>query len=126
MPRWSFEDPVAVETYSFEINPNEGGSLQYEKKITYQDTIGYLGNTLIFEGSDAPQTMEFSGVLLSQEQHETFINWFQKRRQILVKDDLGRTYVIYITKYAPKRNRRRSHPWHHSYTISAIVLNFSL
>lgn len=118
--KWLFEDLALDESYVFEINPNEGGSPQYKKNITYQDTIA--GNTLIFEGGDQAIETSVSGTLLSQSQHETFVDWFSKRHLIRLTDDLGRTYMIYITGYEPKRVRAVQARYKHTYTLSYTIV----
>lgn len=122
--KWKFEDPVELETYIFEISPNDGGSPAYTKNIMSQNTVAPGGKTLLFEGADAVSEMNFSGILLSEEQYDAFATWWAKRRQIKVTDDLGREYWIYITKFEPKRVRARSHPWKHTYSITATILDW--
>ena len=122
--RWNFYDPATLESYDLEVNPNEGGSPQYRKTITNQSTVAPGGRTLIFEGLDEPFTLEWSGVLLSQSQHETFVDWWDKRHQIQLTDDLERVYMIYITAYEPKRGKAQSHAYKHTYTIRATILDW--
>lgn len=122
--RWTFNDLATLESYELEINPSDGGSPQYRKNITYQNTIAPGGRTLIFEGKDEPITLEWSGKVLSQEQHETFVDWFDKRHQILLVDDLQREYMVYITSYEPKRERSALNQWKHTYTMKATVLDW--
>lgn len=118
--RWKFEDLATSESYDFEINPNEGGSPQYKKTITYQQTLA--GNALIFEGADETFTSSFTGTLLSEDQHQTFVDWWQKRHLIRLTDDLARTYMIYITAYEPKRVRAATNHWKHEYTVSYTIV----
>lgn len=122
--RWLFYDPVEDETYTFEINPNDGGSPQFAKKITDQSTVAPGGKTLLFEGADEVQTLEFSGVILEQTQYDAFRLWWAKRRQIKVTDDLEREYWVYIKTFAPKRERAIHHPWKHSYSVTAVILDW--
>jgi hypothetical protein len=122
--RWQFFDPVASETYVFALNPNEGGSPSYDKTITQQSTSAPDGKTLLFEGQDQVQTLEWSGAILEQAHHEKYVEWFQKRRQIRVTDDLGRVMWIYITSYKPTRLRTVEKPWRHNFDVSAIILNW--
>lgn len=122
--RWIFEDPSASETYTWEINPRDGGSPQYEKTINYQNTTAPDGKTVIFEGLDKPLELEWSGVILSQDHYETLIEWFEKRRQIKLTDDLGRIYWVYITAFLPSRRRAVGRPYKHDYTMKATVLSW--
>lgn len=123
--RWTFQDAVEAETYELEVNPREGGSPQYQKSINYQSCTAPDGKTLIFEGADKPIELEWSGVILSQTMYETLIDWYQKRRQILLTDDLNRSMWIYITQFSPRRQRAYSHPYKHEYTIRATILDWA-
>ena len=118
--RWLFEDLTDNTSYEFEINPNDGGSPQFKKTITYQSTLA--GNPLIFEGADEVKTTQVTGTLRSQSQHDTLVNWFEKRHLIRLTDDLGRTYMIYITAYEPKRVRAATAPYKHTYTLSYTIV----
>ena len=118
--KWTFTDPVTSAVYSFHVNPREGGSPQYKKTINTQNTTA--GNTLVFEGVDEPKTGSFQGVVLELAHYQALVAWFSKRYPIIMTDDLGRSQTIYITEFAPKRERARSHPYKHSYTVNYVVL----
>lgn len=122
--KWVFEDPAESQEYIFHINPNAGGSPAYRKNITQQATVAPGGKTLLFEGADSPQEFSFSGVILEEAQYNAFVEWWQKRRQIKLTDDLDREYWIYITSFEPTRVRARSHPWKHTYNASALRLDW--
>ncbi len=121
--KWNLYDPTVPEGYTFEVNPNQGGTPPLKKAITYQSTTSPFGKTLIFEGRDQVQEETVSGTLLTQVQLENLQYWFDKRHQVLLTDDLGRQYWIYITSFTPKRERARSHPWKHSYELSYTILD---
>ena len=119
--KWQFDDPVSFDTYVFEINPSEGGSPKYEKQISESSTTD--GTTVLFEGRDATKNASFSGVVLTQDQYNAMIEWFNKRYLIDYTDDLGRTFTIYITKFDPKRERAIHSPWKHSYTVDYVIVS---
>lgn len=123
--KWLIEDPAAADTYSFNINPSEGGSPGYQKNITEENTTAPNGKTLLWEGLDEPQTLEFEGTILEQVQYDAFVDWFQKRRQVRLTDDLGRVYWVYITSFQPKRERAFHYPWKHSYTMTCTILSWT-
>lgn len=123
--RWTFEDPVAAETWTFNINPREGGSPSYAKTVGYQNTTAPGGRVLIYEGQDQVQTLEWSGAILEQEHYDKYVEWWRKRRQIKLTDDLGRQYWIYITSFKPARKRSRDRRWRHDYTVSATILDWA-
>lgn len=122
--KWTFYDGVTLDEYTFDINPNDGGTPNYNKTITYENTAGPGGVTLMFEGRDEPPKLRFSGTILEQDQFDTFKTWFDKRHQIRVTDDLSRQYWIYITKFEARRRRAYSHPWKHDYEIEATILSW--
>jgi hypothetical protein len=124
MAKWSFYDPTDDTTYVFPVNPNEGGTPGRTKKLEYQATAAPDGVTLIFEGRDEARQIQVSGVLLDQGQLEALDAWVNDRRhQIRLTDDLGRQFWIYLTNFEATRNRRQSHPWHHSYRLGYVILD---
>jgi hypothetical protein len=120
--RWKFEDTETADEYTFEVNPSEGGSKQYDKRMTFQTTTASDGKTLVFEGQPEIKTLSFSGTILTQAQYDQMIFWFQKKNPILITDDLGRETLIYIKTFRPERQRAIHYPWKHSYSVEAIVL----
>lgn len=122
--KWVFHDPVTLIDYTFEINPNDGGSPAFEKNIIYESTTAPQGKTLVFEGADKPQKLSFAGVILYESQYQAFLDWWRKRYQIDVTDDLGRTFSILIEAFRPARKRSALYPWKHDYTIDATILDW--
>lgn len=121
--RWTFYD--GTDTYTFEINPDTGGSPAYAKTITSQSTLAPNGKTLVFEGTDQVPKFEFSGTILTEAHFNAFLEWWDKRRQIQVTDDLGRQFWIYLETFTPTRVRAVQHPWKHSYQVSAVILDWA-
>lgn len=121
--RWTLWDPVLDETWEMQVNPNEGGTPDNEKNVAYSNTSAPDGGTLIYEGRDNPQTIEWSGIILTQEHYDDYKYWFAKRRQVLLTNDLEEETWVYLTKFSPKRQRAVHHPYKHEYSVSAIVLD---
>lgn len=121
--RWVFNDPYASASYTFEINPNEGGTPTLEKTFSSIRTASPVPKRLVFEGRPKPKQMAFSGVVREQDQYQALLTWRNKRRQVQVTDDLGRTYWIYITNLEFSPGGREPAPWRHEYTVEAIVLS---
>lgn len=122
--RWRFEDPLSLEVHTFEINPSEGGSPSFSKQFQTQNTSAPDGKTLIFEGRDTVQRLEFEGTILSEDEYNTFAEWFDKRRQIKIIDDLGREFWVLIESFSPTRVRAASRPWKHTYKVTAIIVDW--
>jgi hypothetical protein len=120
--KWRLFD--GTDTYVFDVNPNEGGTPTFEKNILEESTAAPDGLTLIFEGAEKPKPFNFSGVILEQSQYEAMLEWYQKRRQVRVTDDLGRQFWIYIKKFEATRGWRVSHPWRHTFSIEATVVDW--
>lgn len=121
---WVLRDPITLEEYEFEVNPNDGGSLQYQKNIGYTVTTAPNGKVIMYEGRDEAKTTTVSGVILSQDQYEEMIEWFSKRYQVELEDDLGRIMSIYITSFEPKRVRSARVPWRHDYSLTFTILDW--
>ncbi len=121
--RWTFVDPISLASYTFDVNPNAGGSATAKKNLTVVPTTGADGTPLIFEGDDDLMTSEFSGVILTNAQYDAFKVWFGYNRPIGLVDDLGRISYIHLTKLAPKRAQRLQHMHRQTYTMSFNYLD---
>lgn len=124
--RWTFHDPQTDDTYTFVVNPNEGGTPAYQKKIGYQATTAPDGALIAFEGRDEAQTGEFSGTILYRLQYDALIDWFGRRHIVEMTDDLGRIFSIYIQAFEAKRVRSASHKWKHTYSVKYLVLGVEM
>lgn len=122
--RWQFFDPVGSVTYTHEINPVAGGSPQYKKTETIVKTTAPDGRALIFEGQDEVQRLEWSGTILTQAHYDKYVEWWQKRRQIKVTDDLGREFWVYLNSFSPKRVKAVTRPYKHEYDVTATIVNW--
>jgi hypothetical protein len=122
--RWRFDDPVSLASYVFEINPNDGGSPDFQKNFSYANTSAADGKTLIYEGRDKAQKFDFSGVILSQAHYDAFVEWWDKRYQVKITDDLGREFYVIIESFTPTRKRSALYPWKHDFKVSATIVNY--
>lgn len=122
--KWQFYDPSLAETYVFAINPNEDGTPGYKKNFSYRATSAPNGNVVMFEGRADPRRGQFSGVLLDEAQLNALTLWYEKRSQITVTDDLGRTFSIVVESFEPKRRWSVSHPWRHDYSMSYVIVDW--
>lgn len=120
---WIFTDLQTSATYNWEINPNSGGTPGINKNILFKSPAGANGQVIAMEGRDSVQEMSVSGVLLSEALYTAMTLWAGKRYPVMLTDDLGRQYRIYITGYTADRVRSGSRPWRHESTVEYIVLN---
>lgn len=122
--RWELYDPDLATTWVFPVNPNTGAAPQFEKSIASKTTAANNGKVLFFEGRDAPMTIPFSGVILAEAHYLAMIEWFGKRRQLRLTDELGQVWWVYLTKFSPKRKNRHSHPWAMDYDAECIIVDW--
>lgn len=120
--RWTFHDPATDDTYTFWMNPNDGGSPDYKTTLSYVSACAPDGVTVAFQGRDEPQKLEFSGRILVQEHYDAFVTWQRNKNPIEMTDDLGRTFVLTIESFAPKRKKSARYPWKHDFTITTTLL----
>lgn len=123
--KWNFTDLSTSDTQDFEINPNEGGEVELAKNITTQGTVAPGGKTVLFEGAPVVPTISFSGTILTQSQFDMFNGWFFVNHQLQLTNDLGQVLNIYITKFTPKRVRAANVPWKMTYTVEAIIVDWT-
>lgn len=126
--KWTFTDvyqkSIQPYSYTMQINPNDGGSPTFEKSLTPLRVTGPNMMPLLQEGSPGQTSMSFSGVILSQAQLETMEIWFRKRILLLIQDDLGRRFYGVFGTWNPKRARRSSNPWYHTYDATFAVIAY--
>jgi hypothetical protein len=123
--RWTLLDPATSDSYQFEVNPNEGGTPPRKKTVSSSPTTASDGINVLFQGMDEPQEMTFSGTLFTSQMFDAFVNWWKKQRQVQLTDDIGRSYWIYITEFAPTLVRSSNYPDKHKFECKAIVLDWS-
>lgn len=121
--RWTITDPGTGITETFLMNPDAGGSPSRKRTFTYQATAGVGGTTLVFEGRPEVQTLEFSGTLLTEAQYEFLDGCLDKANQVLLVDDLGRSFWVVFSEFSPTRVRAAHSPWKHTYTLRAIIVD---
>lgn len=122
--RWTLYDPLELVTYTFAINPKGGGTPPRKKRVGYQNTSAPDGKTIVFEGQDEPRTISCEGTILDQAMLDALVEWFDKRYQVLLTDDLGREMWVYITSFEPKRVRNAERRWKHEYTLQATIVDW--
>jgi hypothetical protein len=109
--------------YTMEINPSDGGSPSIQKNVQISQSSGPNRVNIVQEGASQAPLMGFSGTILTQSQLEALEMWFDRRVFIKITDDLGREFYGVFSKFTPKRSRRASNFWYHTYdaefTLSA-------
>lgn len=108
-------------SYTFEINPNDGGTPSVQKNITASQSTGPNRNPILQEGNSAAPQMPFSGVILTQEHLEALETWFDRRVFIKLTDDLGREFYGVFSRLDPRRVRRASNFWYHTFDAELTI-----
>jgi hypothetical protein len=122
--RWTFTEVWSAQSWTFSINPNEGGSPAFEKQMNITSNVGPYRGGIIQEGRMDPPTISFSGVILTQNHYEMLEAWFMKRVLLDMTDDVGRTFRGVFSQFTPERQRRPYRPWYHTYSAGFTVWGY--
>lgn len=122
--RWTLEDESTLDEYTFEMNPDTAKIPGITKTINYENTSAGPGRAIIFEGRDEVPKGSFGGKILSEQQYNDMKSWSNRRHQVLLTDDLGREFSIYITDIDFNRLRRAGNPWYHDFTVNFTILDW--
>lgn len=116
--QWKFETLDGLQSYLLEINPNATTTPVRTRPITWTATrAGFTGT----KEKKAPVPWEFSGVLRSQAQYDTFVTWVTKDEKVRVTTHLGQVYVLRFNGFKPVSGGRAAAPFRHLYSIAALV-----
>lgn len=123
--KWSFYDywnsGATPYLYQWEVNPNDGGSPEITKNMTFAAGVGPNRMNIVQEGQTTAPVIAFSGIILTQDHYEAMELWFDKRILIELIDDLNRQFYGVFSKWSPKRTRRARNPWYHTYSAEFTV-----
>lgn len=116
---WNFFD--GVNSYDLPINPNEASMPSPKRNVSTKATCA--GRQVRIEGKPIVPQIEFSGVILYEEEYRAFEAWVNKRQQIRITDDLGMKYWVYLKSFSPQRVKSNTFPWYHTYSVSGVLLD---
>lgn len=119
---WRWDDLTEGTVEYMALNPNEDASPSYQKTLTKATSTAPDGQVLLFEGQDQPVTFNFSGAILTEAHYDFLYTAWSKRHPVMLTDDLGRSWLIYIETFQPKRQRSATYPWKHTYQMTTVVL----
>lgn len=122
MQRWTLYDPVLNETWTFAMNPAEGGEPGFELAVNSLGTTAPDGDPIFFAPQPTPQDMQFNGTILALGELANFFTACRKVRAMKLTDDLGRAYWVLISKFAPSRKRVVNRPYKASYDMTAKII----
>lgn len=122
--RWRFDDYWGTDTYTLEINPNDGGSPVVTKALAFSANLGPNRMGVVQEGSNAVPTLSFGGSILTKTHYEALELWYNRRVLIQLTDDLGRVFRGIFSGFTPTRTRRAFNPWFHTFTAEFAVSSY--
>jgi hypothetical protein len=128
---WGFLDPVTLDTYYMPVNPNEDlgshsvrrntlytAQVALRRTITNEDRV----DTLMYQQGFVQETFSYSGNVYNLQDFNDLTEWCGKDYPILMTDDLGRTFSVYITSLQTSRKRSRHFRYKHGYTFSGYTI----
>lgn len=128
---WSLYDPVTTEEYNWPVNPHtDNGSHAVSKGTKYEVYAGLRQSStsddridaIIAFGQDDPSKLSYSGFVYNQTQLTALEGWANKNYAVTLTDDIGREFSVYIESFRLERVRSNKHPFKHSYTLDAFIL----
>lgn len=110
-----------ITDYTFHINPDAGGAVAMDKSIAMSQTLGPNRVNIMQEGNSQTPVLPFSGSILTQQHLEALEDWYDRKVFLKLTDDLGREYYGVFSKLSPRRIRRASNPWYHTFEAEFSV-----
>lgn len=124
--RWQIYDPDLDETWVFPMNPKSGALPDRVKNIAEQAvSASDVNHVLLFEGQDSPAKLAWDGTILTEDFYDAMLDWFDKRRQVQLTDDLGHVWWVYLTKFTPARVNKHNYPWAMTYQAECLVIDWA-
>lgn len=121
--RWTLFDPNTGETYTFPINPSEGGDLGVKKNLGYQNTVAPDGDPVVYQSQPSPGDTSVKGVFLTIEDRDALKTWANKDTQLRLTNDLGEEMWIFIQTLEITRKRVASRRYKADYTMRYSALS---
>lgn len=119
--RWTLWDPNINQTFTFHLNPSEGGDFGIDKNFGWTETLAPDGDPIFYQGQNNPQETSVKGVFLSLEQRNNMMAWAGKNTQLKLTNDLGEEMWIYIRKLTPRRKHVVSRPYKADYDMTYVI-----
>lgn len=108
---------------TFPLNPTSGALPAIKKNITATGTTAnWDGQNVLWAGSPDPQTIQFSGTIISPDHYELFKSWAEEYVVKEMTDDLGNSWTVLMIEFDPKRKNRHSHPWAMDYDATVQIV----
>lgn len=124
--RWTIHDPDTGDDITLPMNPREGALPQLEKTISEVPTTAGEGAVLLWEGLDKAQRFPFAGAILQQAHYQLMVDWYHKRHQVLLTDDLGNQFWVYLISFKPRRRNRVKNRWSMTFDAEALIISWTV
>lgn len=125
--RWRIFDPTTGTEWVFPMNPKSGALPDRQKNLVKQAVAASDSkHVLLFEGSENPRVISWEGTILTEEFYRDMLDWFDKKNQVLLTDDLGQQFWVYLTKFSPKRVNRYNWDWAMTYEVECLVIDWDV
>lgn len=136
--RWVLQDPRpgGIGSYVLPVNPREMTSPHFERKLTSRRTMlaPHLGGRFhVMESVPQPKEWSFTGVTISEEMAEKFLEFRHLNRRFWVIDHRNRAWKCVFTNVDISPQLRKllaveGHlaeytDWVQDYTVSALILD---
>lgn len=123
MAQWTLTDnstgtPVVL---TFDINPTKFEHPGRQSNLSFEQTTSPAGGYIAFQGKDRPQSLSFSGAVITESFYDDLNTWKDKWYPMTLTDDEGNTWDIIIQEWKWTRVKRRN-PWRFDYSCKATVI----
>lgn len=107
--------------YVFDINPDSMTSPYAPRQYTVDRTVAAQGVAFAWEGGFRAHEWQFSGTLLSQDQYDALVAFYNVGRRFWLRDHRTRIWTVTFADLDLVPLRKVGQPWAHRYTVKALI-----
>ena len=121
---WTFFDPLNGDSLQLIIGPIDapqiGGVEKQQSQTGMHTVLGDSSEPVIVEMGSQRRQLEFSGSAVNALQHTHLEYWYQKGNEVILMDDLGTEWFVYIIGVEMTRILSQTEQWYFSWTVRAL------
>ena len=122
MSRWLLTDPVAVTTYTFEVNPNQMSSVFADRQTMSGPSV-VAGSIRLIRQVEQPKEFSFSGNYRSQAQYDQLLLWCQKGYAVELSDHFDRDWSVILLAFdVDEKKPSQRVEWKGTYRVRGLLL----
>lgn len=122
MSRWQLDDPVTLDSYVFEMSPNEMTSPLLSRPVELGLT-GMDGGARSMRRRPPAKEWSFTGTIRTQAMHDTLLAWSQRPNPVVITDHFGRVFPVLLLAFNTTEQQPTPRTlWRFKYTMTALVL----